>query len=107
MNALLIILALAVSLGIAVVTHPHGAPAILVCAVLATLAVFIISQSSHKTFLLRVFNAALLAWISVGTIVHCPATVWQSAAPVVAGVACRVAAGAVLLNTTGSLDPRL
>ncbi|HEX6623373.1 MAG TPA: hypothetical protein VF064_06640, partial [Pyrinomonadaceae bacterium] len=70
MNALLIALALAMSLGVAFVAHPYGAGAVLVCSVLAVPVALVISQSEHKIFLLRVFAAALFARMVVGTAIH-------------------------------------
>src|SRR5215207_707830 len=70
MNALLIVLALAMSLGVAFVAHPYGAGAVLVCSMLAVPVALVISQSEHKVFLLRLFAGALLARVAVGTILH-------------------------------------
>ena len=70
MNALLVIAALALSLGIVFVTHPYGAGAVLVSSVLAGMSALVISRSEHRVFLLRLFAAALLARMAVGTAIH-------------------------------------
>lgn len=70
MNSLLVFLALALCAAIAVLVPEHGAPAIIVCVVVATAAGLIITRVKEDgAFLLRVFIGALLVRMLVGTLI--------------------------------------
>ena len=68
MNALLTVLALIVSTGIAFLVPNYGGPAVLVCAALAILAVLLISRiEGGSQFLVQIFVAGLLVRMLVGS----------------------------------------
>ena len=68
MNALLAVLALIVSAGIAFWVPNYGGPAVLVCAALATVAVLLISRiEGGGQFIVQVFVAALIVRMLVGS----------------------------------------
>lgn len=70
MNALITILALATSIGIALFVPTYGASAILVCAVMAVIAGLLISRiESDRKFLLQIFILGLLVRMLVGTLI--------------------------------------
>ena len=70
MNSLLVFLAIALCAAIAVLVPDYGAPAIIVCVVVATIAGFVISRVKEDgPFLLRVFIGALLVRMLVGTLI--------------------------------------
>lgn len=70
MNALLLLLSLVLGVAIAVFVPTYGAPAVLVGALFAGIAVILIGRvKEHKQFLLRMFIGALLIRILVGTLI--------------------------------------
>ncbi len=70
MNSLLILLAVTLCAGIAVFVPTYGAPAVVLCAALATAVGFGISRIKEDgPFLLRVFMAGLLVRMLVGTLI--------------------------------------
>jgi hypothetical protein len=70
MNSLLVFLALALCAVIAVFVPVYGAPAIIVCVVVATIAGLVISRVKEDgPFLLRIFIGALLVRMLVGTLI--------------------------------------
>ncbi len=67
MNGLLGAVALILSVAIIILVPGYGAPAVLLCAVLAALGLLVISRSGHdRTFLSQLFIAALLLRIVLG-----------------------------------------
>ena len=71
MNALLVLLALALSVSIALLSPTDGPAAILLCGVLATLAALVISRhETHGIFLVQVFGAGLLLRVGVGMVIY-------------------------------------
>jgi hypothetical protein len=71
MNALLTLLALALSAGVLVIVPKEGAEALVVCAVVAGVAALLIRRTgSNKHFLLRLFVGGLLIRVLVGAIIY-------------------------------------
>jgi hypothetical protein len=70
MNALFAAASLALAVVIIALVPDYGAPAVLVCAVCAAPAALLVSRAGeNRDFLLRLFFAALLARVFVGTII--------------------------------------
>lgn len=70
MNGLLFLLSLVILIVVPLLAPTEGAPAILVCVVFAAIAFFVIYKvENHAPFLLRLFVAALLVRMAVGTII--------------------------------------
>jgi len=70
MNALLAILAFAISIGIALFVPGHGATAVILCAVLAVLTGFFVRQVQiDRDFLSKLFVIGLLLRMLVGTLI--------------------------------------
>src|SRR5688572_6516799 len=68
MNKLIAILSLAVYVGIPVLIPDSGTPAVLLCAVLAFIAILIINRvGEEREFLLRIFVGGLLVRMAIGT----------------------------------------
>lgn len=71
MNALLIILALGIGIGVCVISPSDGPLAILTCLPVALVAGFIISRvQEHAQFLLRLFVGAFLIRMLIGTLIY-------------------------------------
>src|ERR1044072_883419 len=71
MNALLVLLALALAVGVALMFPAEGSSAVVLCAALAAVVVAIVSR--HKTqarFLLQVFAGALLIRVAIGALIY-------------------------------------
>lgn len=70
MNALITIFGLATALGIALFVPTYGAPAVLICAVVAVIAgLFINNVKVDKQFLLRLFIVGVLVRMLIGTLI--------------------------------------
>jgi hypothetical protein len=71
MNALLALLALAISVSVSLLIPGEGPAAVVACAVLAAPIAYVVSRhESHGQFLAQVFAAALLLRMAIGTIIH-------------------------------------
>jgi hypothetical protein len=71
MNALLALLALAISVTVALVFPSEGPAAVVVCAVLAGVAILAITRyETHARFLVQTFVAALLFRMAIGTMIY-------------------------------------
>jgi 4-amino-4-deoxy-L-arabinose transferase-like glycosyltransferase len=70
MNALITIFGLATALGIALFVPTYGAPAVLLCAVVAVVAGLFVNSVEHdKQFLLRIFIVGVLVRMLIGTLI--------------------------------------
>jgi hypothetical protein len=71
MNALLALLALALSVSVSLLIPGEGPTAVITCGCLAALTGFVVSRhESHGQFLVQVFVSALLLRMTIGTIIH-------------------------------------
>ncbi|HST51648.1 MAG TPA: glycosyltransferase family 39 protein, partial [Pyrinomonadaceae bacterium] len=71
MNALLALLALALSVTVALVFPSDGPAAVVVCAALASVTILIISRyETHSRFLVQIFVAAVLFRMAVGSMIY-------------------------------------
>jgi 4-amino-4-deoxy-L-arabinose transferase-like glycosyltransferase len=71
MNALLVLLALALAVGVALTFPSEGASAIVLCAVLAAGVGGIVSRhKTHARFLLQVFGGAVLIRVAIGSLIY-------------------------------------
>src|SRR5436305_13909673 len=71
MNALLALLALALSVSIALIFSPDGPAAVVVCAALASATGLVISRyGAHARFLVHVFVAAVMFRVMVGSMIY-------------------------------------
>jgi hypothetical protein len=71
MNALLALLALALSVGVALIFPSEGPAAVIVCAVLASVTALVISRhETHARFLVHIFAAAVLFRMAIGAMIY-------------------------------------
>src|SRR5215216_4676524 len=71
MNALLVLLALALAVGVALIFPAEGPSAVVLCAALAAAAGLVISRhQTHARFLLQVFAGALVVRSAVGALIY-------------------------------------
>src|SRR5215217_6076062 len=71
MNALLVLLALALAVGVALLFPAEGPSAVVFCTALAALTGAIVSRhKTHARFLLQVFAAAMLVRAAVGALIY-------------------------------------
>jgi len=71
MNALLVLLALALSLSVTFLTPSDGPAAVVLCGTLAALGAVIISRhETHARFLVQVFVAGVLVRAAIGTLIY-------------------------------------
>src|SRR5215213_639737 len=71
MNALLVLLALALAVGVALIFPAEGPSAVVLCAALAAAAGLVISRhQTHARFLLQVFAGALLIRVAIGAVIY-------------------------------------
>src|SRR5215218_10502040 len=71
MNALLVLLALALAVGVALTFPAEGPSAVVLCAVLAAAVGAVVSRhQTHARFLLQVFAGALLIRVAIGALIY-------------------------------------
>ncbi|HEX7316885.1 MAG TPA: glycosyltransferase family 39 protein [Pyrinomonadaceae bacterium] len=71
MNALLVLLALALAVGVALTFPAEGPSAVVLCAAMAAAVGFVVSRhQTHARFLLQVFGGAVLIRVAIGALIY-------------------------------------